>query len=80
MTAIPATLLGRLALGLGIASLPPAALAAAAPTGAIALVVAVAAGAVAILAIVMQEERAPVVFALLGLPVALAVVLALVRG
>ncbi|MEY4227213.1 MAG: hypothetical protein RL190_1970 [Actinomycetota bacterium] len=78
MNAIPATLLGRLALGLGLASLPPAVLAAAAPTGAIALIVAAGAGAVAILAIVIQEERARVVYALLALPVMLALLLALV--
>jgi hypothetical protein len=78
--AIPATLLGRLALGLGAASLLPAALAVAAPTGPIALILAAGAGGIAILAIVLQEERAPVVFALLGLPLVLAVVLAAIRG
>ncbi len=78
MSALPTTLLGRLALGLGLASLPPALLAVVASTGAIALIVAAGAGAVAILAIVMQEERARVVYALLALPVALALLLSLV--
>jgi len=77
LTVVPVTQLGRIALGLGIASIALIGLVVLLPLGLLALLVSVLAGTVSLLAIALKGERGVLAFALLALPLLVAFLLTL---